>query len=118
MVILYKDSLRYSLILFEKIGIYDYNQDVSLKPKCPVVKNSRFVQNFSSLNLPSSNTLQIPNLSIVELIGYRLVLPQVPNNVCLPRGWGYLLLNRLDVRIGSSTVLTFNKHQMLLDTLS
>jgi hypothetical protein len=95
-----------------------YNQDVSLRPKCPVVKNSRFVQNFASLNLPSSNTLQIPNLSIVDLIAYRLVLPQVPANVCLPRGWGYLLLNRLDVRIGSSTVLTFSKHQMLVDALS
>lgn len=94
-----------------------YNSDVSLRPKCPVVKNSRFVQNFSSLNLPSSNTLQIPNLSICELIGYRIVLPQVPANVCLPRGWGYLLLNRLDVRIGSSQTLTFGKHQMFIDTL-
>ena len=74
-----------------------YNQDVSLRPKCPVIKNSRFVQNFASLNLPSSNTLQIPNLSIVEMIAYRLVLPQVPVNVCLPRGWGYLLLNRLNI---------------------
>jgi hypothetical protein len=73
-----------------------YNQDVSLRPKCPVVKNSRFVQNFASLNLPSSNTLQIPNLSICDMIAYRLVLPQVPANVCLPRGWGYLLLNRLN----------------------
>lgn len=95
-----------------------YDANVSLRPRCQTVRNNRFQQNFSSLNLPSSQTLQIPNLSIVDTIIYRIVLPNLPVDVNLPLGWGYLLLNRLDVRIGSSTVLTFNKHQLLIDTLS
>lgn len=95
-----------------------YDADVSLRPRCQTVRNNRFQQNFSSLNLPSSQTLQIPNLSIVDTIIYRIVLDAIPADVNLPLGWGYLLLNRLDVRVGSSTVLTFNKHQLLIDTLS
>ena len=93
-----------------------YDQDVSLRPKCPVVRNTRFQQNFSSLNLPSSNTLQIPNISILDTMVYRVVLGPL-TDVCLPLGWGYLLVNRVDVRYGASTVLTFNKNQILADLL-
>jgi len=87
------------------------------KSACDVLANTRFEQQFQSLNIPGSVTLQIPNISIVDTIIMHVAIPSFPQDCNLPRGWGHLLIDRVDLRIGSSITLTFSGQTILHELL-
>lgn len=91
-------------------NVYYSESSAAMKSECDTVANSRYSQGFPSLALPGSALLQIPNQSIVDMVTIHAEFnpAQIPADVCLPRGWLLLLINRIDYRIGSSTTFTMD----------
>lgn len=79
------------------------------KSACSVLQQTRYIQNFQSLNLPTSAILNIPNTDIV-----RFIVISASANVtlvagkALPSGWGYSLIDRLQVVINGSQTYTYD----------
>jgi hypothetical protein len=79
-----------------------------------VVYYQNYKQNFNSLQTNSQGVvLNLNNLGVVSNVYCRYVIPAVPANVSLPRGWAYHNLQRLDVRVGSSITLNFDYPQLM-----
>jgi len=96
--------------------IYYDDRSVAYKQECDTIANVRFTQSFPSLTLPGSVTLQIPNMSIVDVITGQMGI-NFPTNVCAPRGWGYQLIDRIDYRIGGATTYSISGEQHALSVL-
>ena len=79
-----------------------YGERSLLKPKARVLYNTRFVQQFQSLQLPAQGlTLTIPNVDLISSVVMRLcTYGSIPTDVFMPRGWGYSLIDRVEFRLG------------------
>ncbi len=64
----------------------------------------KFLQNLPSLSFGSSNSILIPNGSIMGSTYLYLRLPNLGANVTVGRGWGYSALQNLRFQLGSSNV--------------
>lgn len=64
--------------------------------------SGRYKQSLSSKSFESSGNVNIPNQSFAGLTLLELVLPDIAVDTCLPRGWGYAAIDRLDYIWGSS----------------
>lgn len=110
-------GLRDAAMLRHCDQIYYDKSSVAYKNECDVIANTRYSQSAPNLNFPGSNTLSIPNMSILDIIAFKVKVT-FPTNVCAPRGWGYCLVDRIDYRIGSSYVLTVNGEQHAFGVLN
>lgn len=91
-----------------------YGMNSLMKQECPTQFNNRTSISFQSLTLPSNgNSLQIPNISILDCAAIRMTLPDITagQNISLNRSWGYSLLQRIDYKIGSGTTYSVSGKQ-------
>lgn len=96
--------------------IYYDDRSVAYKQECDIIANTRYTQGFTSLSLPGTTTLQLPNMSIIDMIACQFSI-NFPTNICATRGWGYQLIERIDYRIGSAGTFTINGEQHALSVL-
>lgn len=79
------------------------------KSACSALQQVRYIQNFQSLSLPGSATLNIPNTDIVKQILISCDVSFVLTALkALPDGWGYNLLDRIQVTINGSQTFTYD----------
>jgi hypothetical protein len=64
----------------------------------------RFTQSLNNTSFGATSNVNIPNGSFLGQTYLRLVLPALPPNVCLTRGWGYAAIDQISYLFGSSNV--------------
>lgn len=64
----------------------------------------RFSQSLNNTSFGATSNVNIPNGSFIGQTYLRLVLPALPGNVCLTRGWGYAAIDQISYLFGSSNV--------------
>lgn len=85
------------------------DSDQTNKSACSVLQQVRYIQNFQSLSLPTSSTFNIPNTDILRQILVSADVSYTLLGGCsLPQGWGYALIDRLQVVINASTTYTYD----------
>lgn len=93
--------------------VYQTNVN-QLKLKENVIYYQNYKQAYNSLQTNSQGVvLNLNNIGVVSNVYCRYVIPAVPANVSLPRGWAMHNLQRIDVRMGSSITLTFDYPQLM-----
>ena len=107
-----------SLKLCDSIYATMDNENVN-KSACSALQQVRYITNFQSLSLPGSATLNIPNTDIVkDILISADVSFTLSANKALPQGYGYKLLDRIQVTINGSQTYTYDaqllKNLMLL----
>jgi len=95
-----------------------YDPSNSLRSVEDTVYEGSFTQSFQSLTLPGSATLNMPANNLLSGVGIRIVMPTVPANVSFPRGWGYGLIQRVDIRYGAASVLTLLTDNVYLQVMA
>lgn len=79
------------------------------KSACAVLQQTRYIQNFQSLSLPTSAILNIPNTDIVRYIvislGFNFTMTAGRR---LPAGYAYSLVDRIQVTINGSQTFTYD----------
>lgn len=92
--------------------IYQSNVN-QVRLKEDVVYYQNYKQAFNSLQTNSQGVvLNLNNIGVVSNVYARYLIPQVPVNVSLPRGWAFHNLSRIDIRMGSSITLSFDYPQL------
>lgn len=80
------------------------------KAKSDLVGNNRFRQEFTSLGLGAAGIqFLIPNRSLLADSFIHMELNQIPEDCYLPRGWGLIAVNRIDMAVGGSQTLTLTR---------
>lgn len=76
--------------------------------------SGKFKQSLSSKSFQSSAAVNIPNNSLIELMTLELTLPDLNADTCLPRGWGYMAIQRIDYTWGGCNIgnISINGHSL------
>lgn len=64
----------------------------------------RFKFSLTSAQFGATSQIIIPNSSLISEIYLQIVLPVLKADTCLPRGWGYALIDSISYLFGSSNV--------------
>jgi len=115
------ESVQDSVRLGMCSDLYYYGERNSLKQCFPTIVNNKFQQNFTSLSAGSSQFLFSPNEGLTDvMIG--LTLPTTApagnyNNLAVPRGWGYHMINQINWRYAGSSQYYVTGGQHLVQVL-
>jgi hypothetical protein len=96
-----------------------YYDTTGVMAKEDVYYGNYYTQQFPSLVLGGQGiVLQVNATDLSRQVRVRLVLPAIPANVSLPKGWGYHMIQRIEYRYASSTTLNLDGEQHLLSVMS
>lgn len=103
--------------------IYYYGTKTLEKQAIPTVQDTRFFQALPNLYSGSSTFIISPDQGVSDVI-VGLRLPAVGelgqtsyNGLCLSRGWGYQLVNKISVRYGGSSQYFFTGEQIFVQNM-
>lgn len=96
-----------------------YYSNVGVMAKEDVQFQNQYSQQFQSLAMGSQGVvLQVSPVDLSRQIRCRLVLPAIGANTSLPKGWGYMMLQRIEYRYASSVTLSLDAEQHLFEVMS
>jgi hypothetical protein len=121
---LLNDSRRDGLAPWETMGTSTemvdtyYAGETSIsKQAYPCVVNNRFVQAFQNTGAGSSQFVISPSMGVSDIVLALTMAAGTYTGLSLSQGWGYMLVNRLSVRYGSSAQYFWSGQQMFLQNL-
>jgi len=96
-----------------------YYTNTSVKTKEDVYYMNMYKTQFPSLSFGGQGiVLQVNAVDLSRQIRCRFVLPPIPANISLMKGWGYNMISRIEYRYASSTTLNLDGPQHLISVMS
>ena len=112
-------ELQKMLTLSSTVDVCYVTSTNTTRAKEDVVCNTRFQSAFPSLELGVSGiTFNIANKSLVGQGIVYMELPELADNIYLPRGWGYGIIDRLEWSIGGSSIFSQSGESMIATVMT
>lgn len=111
------ESVQASIRPGEMVDTYYAGETNIEKQAYPCVVNNRFVQQFTNTGAGSSQFVISPNGGVSDIVLALTLASGTYTGLSLSQGWGYMLVNRISVRYGSSAQYFWSGQQMFLQNL-